>query len=432
MNESIWAKNADLPAFPKLENDLKTDVLIVGGGMAGILTAWKLQQAGIDYVLVEADSIMNGVSRNTTAKLTSQHGFVYQKLLRRFGPEKAKQYYLANEDALKAYKTLSQTIDCEYETRDNFIYTLNNPQKLEKEWDALQQMGIPCSCHDSSDLPFPAAGAICFPNQAQFHPLTFAAALAADLSIYEHTAAKAFEGDTVMTDQGKITANKIIVATHFPINNKHGLYFLKQYQQRSYALALKGGPKLKGMYLNDDEGGLSFRNYGDLLLLGGGSHRTGKQGGNWAVLEEFSATHFPKAKEVCRWATQDCMTLDDVPYIGRYSKAAPNLYVATGFNKWGMTSSMAAATVLADLVQDKYNPYADLFDPSRTILRPQLAVNALESTVNLLTPTKPRCPHLGCALKWNSAEHSWDCPCHGSRFSEDGKLLDNPATGDLK
>ena len=432
MKHSIWAKNTNMPTFKSLRQDLKTDVLIIGGGMAGILCAWKLHQAGVRYALVEADTIMSGISRNTTAKPTSQHGLIYHKLLQRFGPEKARQYWQANEDALGQFRQLAQTIPCDLEAKPNYIYAIQNPKTLEKEWAALEQLRIPASFHDTLPLPFPVDGAICFPNQAQFHPLKFAAGITGDLHIYEHTPVRSFEGNTVATDQCRITAEQIIVTTHFPINNKHGLYFLKQYQHRSYVLALENGPQLEGMYLDDDAVGLSFRNYGPCLLLGGGGHRTGKSGGNWAELESFSRKYYPNAKEVCRWATQDCMTLDGLPYIGRYSKNTPNLYVATGFNKWGMTSSMAAATLLTDLVQGIPNPNASLFDPSRSILRPQLAINAWEASVNLLTPTKPRCPHLGCALKWNPAERSWDCPCHGSRFTEDGRLLDNPANGDLK
>ena len=225
---------------------------------------------------------------------------------------------------------------------------------------------------------------------------------------------------------------KIIVTTHFPILNKHGSYFLKLYQHRSYVLALKGAQHLDGMYVDEDKKGLSFRTYGDLLLLGGGSHRTGKKGGNWHELEEFARKYYPSARVVSKWATQDCMSLDGVPYIGQYSKNTPDLYVATGFNKWGMSSSMVSAMILSDLVQGKPNEYAQVFSPSRSILRPQLAINALESTVGLLTPTAPRCPHLGCALKYNKAEHSWDCPCHGSRFSESGELINNPATDDKR
>ena len=196
-------------------------------------------------------------------------------------------------------------------------------------------------------------------------------------------------------------------------------------------LALKNAPIPEGMYLDAQENGLSLRSWGNILLLGGGGHRTGKPGGGWAELEAFVQAHYPDAKIVSRWATQDCMSLDGLPYIGQYSTATPNLYVATGFNKWGMTTSMAAAQILTDLVRGRENPYASLFSPSRSILHRQLGVNALESTVNLLTPSRKRCPHLGCALKWNTQERSWDCPCHGSRFSEDGRLLDNPSTGDL-
>ena len=227
-------------------------------------------------------------------------------------------------------------------------------------------------------------------------------------------------------------AEKIIVATHFPFINKHGSYFLKQYQHRSYDLALENAPNVHGMYVDEAQKGMSFRNYQNLLLIGGGDHRTGKQGGNWQELSNFAIRYYPNAKEKYRWATQDCMTLDSVPYIGQYSKHTPNFYVATGFNKWGMTSAMVAGMILTDMVMGKENPNAEVFSPSRSILRPQLAVNAFEATVNLLTPSQKRCPHLGCALKWNGKERSWDCPCHGSRFTENGVLIDNPATGNLK
>jgi len=420
-----------LPSFPKLDREINTNVLIIGGGLAGILCAWMLRQSGTDCVLIEADAILRGVSRNTTAKITSQHGLIYHKLLRRFGPETARLYWQANENALAQYRALSRSIDCSFEEQNHYIYSASSSKDLEAEWQALGQLHIPAISTQRTPLPFPVHSAIGFPNQAQFHPLKFAAGIVKGLPIYEHTAAKAFDGTTVITDRARIRASKIIVATHFPILNKHGSYFLKQYQHRSYVLALESAGAIDGMYLSAQENGLSFRSYGDLLLLGGGGHRTGKQGGCWAELEEFTKKHYPSAKEVCRWAAQDCMTLDDIPYIGQYSSRTPNLFVATGFNKWGMTSSMVSAMILSDLVQGRDNPYAHVFSPSRTILRPQLLSNAFESTVNLLTPTRPRCPHLGCALKWNPAERSWDCPCHGSRFDEDGTLLDNPATGDL-
>ena len=177
---------------------------------------------------------------------------------------------------------------------------------------------------------------------------------------------------------------------------------------------------------------MSFRKYGDYLLVGGGGHRTGKQGGCWQEIEAFMQKNYPRAKACYRWAAQVCMSLDGIPYIGRYSKSTPDLYVASGFNKWGITSSMVAAEILCDMVMERKNDFADVFSPRRSIIKPQLFVNGIETTVNLLTPTVKRCPHLGCALKWNKAEHSWDCPCHGSRFDAEGKLIDNPSTGDAK
>ena len=430
MLNSLWA--GELPAFAQLKQDLQTDVLIIGGGLAGLLCAHRLHQDGVDYALIEADRIFRGVSRNTTAKITSQHGLIYDRRIRQFDVKTARLYYRANQEALEHYRSLCRSIDCDFETKDNYVYSVRDYLPLGRELTALERLGIPAAFTETPPLPFPVTGAIRFSGQAQFNPHKFVSGLVQGLHIYEHTPARAFAGSTVLTDGGKITAKKIIIATHFPILNKHGMYFLKLYQQRSYVLALENGPDVHGMYLDQEKNGISLRNSGDLLLLGGGGHRTGKSGGGWAALEQFAKKHFPKAREVCRWATQDCMSLDGIPYIGPYSRHTPHLYVATGFNKWGMTSSMVAAHLLGDLVQGKKNPYAPVFSPRRTMLRTQLLCNGAESAVNLLTPTKPRCPHLGCALKWNSQERSWDCPCHGSRFTEEGKLLDNPATGDLE
>ena len=169
-----------------------------------------------------------------------------------------------------------------------------------------------------------------------------------------------------------------------------------------------------------------------MLLIGGGGHRTGKPGKNWSEIRNFAKTYYPSSKEEYAWAAQDCITLDDIPYIGNYSAKTPNLYVATGFNKWGMTGAMSAAMLLTDKILGKNKLAFNVFSPSRSILKPRLISNAFEAAANLITPSSKRCPHLGCALKWNPAEHSWDCPCHGSRFTKDGKVLDNPANGDMK
>lgn len=430
MMDSLWADTAP-PAFPPLEHDAETDVLIIGGGLAGILCAYTLTQAGMDCLLIEADTICGGISRNTTAKITSQHGLIYGKLERQFGPDTARLYWKANEAALRRYRQLARAFPCDFEEKPAYVYSLDQPETLKAELAALERLGIPAAFADHVPLPFPTAGAIRFEEQAQFHPLKLAAGVARDLHIHEHTAARAFEKNTVVTDHGRVRAENIIVATHFPLLNKHGGYFLKLYQHRSYVLALEGAMDVRGMYLDAAENGISLRNYGPWLLLGGGGHRTGKAGGGWEELENFARRYFPDSREKCRWAAQDCMTLDRVPYIGQYGRHTPGLYVATGFNKWGMTSSMTAAMVLSDLVRGKQNPYAAVFSPTRTVLRPQLLANLTEATASLLTVSKPRCPHMGCALKWNPRERTWDCPCHGSRFTETGELLDNPATGGL-
>ncbi|MBQ8389796.1 MAG: FAD-dependent oxidoreductase [Oscillibacter sp.] len=429
--DSIWMDTA-LPAFPPLEGDRRTDVLIIGGGMAGVLCAYFLTQAGVDCLLIESDRVGQGVTGRTTAKITAQHGLFAQDLLRRFGKEKARLYLEANLTAVEQYRRLAERIPCGFEDKDSFVYSLDHPEKLEKELRALAALGHPGEPVRHLPLPFSTAGAVKMAGQAQFHPLKFLAGLLPGLPIYEHTAARAFHKNTVLTGRGSIRAKAIIVATHFPILNKHGAYFLKLYQHRSYVLALEGAQSVGGMYVDEAEKGLSFRDYGEALLLGGGDHRTGKEGGGWAELKAFARVHYPDAEVRRQWATQDCMSLDAVPYIGPYSKNTPGLYVAAGFNKWGMTGAMVSAMVLTDLVQGKQSPYGAVFDPGRSMLHLQLAVNGFESAMNLLRPTTPRCPHMGCALRWNPREHTWDCPCHGSRFTEEGKLLENPATGDLK
>ena len=430
--ESVWERTAKKPRFCELDGNRAVDVLIIGGGIAGILCAYKLKCAGTDCLLAEADGICGGITGNTTAKITLGHGLIYDKMIRRFSEERARLYAEAQIKACEEYSRLCENIDCDYEARDNYVYSLDDRKKIEKEVAALKRIGVKAELSDARELPFSVAGAVRVKNQAQLHPLKFLYQIAKDLPICEHTKVTELSEHRAKTAQGEISFKKLIIATHFPMLNKHGLYPLKLYQHRSYVIALRGAQSVEGMYLDESGTGLSFRNYGDLLLLGGGGHRTGKRGGSYAELENFAKRHYKSAEIVERWATQDCMTLDGISYIGQYAKSTPDVFVATGFNKWGMTGAMVASDILSDLVRGVENRYAEVFSPSRTLLRPQLAVNAFESAVGLLTPTAPRCPHLGCALKYNSAEHSWDCPCHGSRFTERGELIDNPATDDKR
>ncbi len=428
MEKHFWLNNLDFPRFKKLEGNKKTDVLIIGGGISGILCAYFLKQAGIDYILVEGRRIASGITLNTTAKITSLHGLIYAKLLKSIGQENAQKYLLANQSAVSEYVRLCKDIDCDFEAKPAYTYSLKNRKKIEEEVEAINSLGAKAKFCHKTELPFSVKGAICMPGQAQSNPLKFLAEISKDLNIYENTFIRKVTQNSAKTENGTITAKKIIIATHFPFINMHGAYFLKMYQHRSYVIALKNAQKLDGIYVDEDDKGLSFREYKGLVLLGGGGHRTGKNGGNWNELNEFKQKYYPESTVLKKWATQDCMSLDSIPYIGRYSPNTPDLYVATGFNKWGMTSSMVAAKILCDLVQEKTNDFADVFDPSRSILKPQLLVNGIETLLNFATPVTKRCPHLGCALKWNKAEHTWDCPCHGSRFNEKGDLIDNPAT----
>ena len=428
---SLWSATAKCGSFPSVQGDLKTDVLIVGGGLAGILCLKELTDAGVDCILLEAKTIGSGITKNTTAKITFQHGLIYDRLIKKYGTEKAYQYLSANRAALEKIRKMAEQFPCDFENKDAYIYSETDYRKIENEIRAYEQLGVMAEFCADIPLPVECAGAVKVSNQAQFHPLEFLFSVAKGLKIYENSKVMEFLPKKVRCAGGSVSAEKIIIATHFPIINKHGGYSLRLYQHRSYVIAAKDGPDVNGMYLEDKEDGFSFRNYKDYLLIGGGGHRTGKNGVGYKAAGNFCESNFPKAEITYRFATQDCMSLDGIPYIGKYYKNSHDIYVAAGFNKWGMTSSMAAAEILCDMITDKKNPYGDVFSPDRSVMHPQLAANIFHSVSGLVTPTVPRCPHLGCALKYNKEEHSWDCPCHGSRFSENGELIDNPATDDL-
>lgn len=416
-----------MPHFPELTGRKKADVLVIGGGMSGLLCARLLRDAGASCILLEAKEICSGVTKDTTAKITALHGLRCRNMIRRWGIERARQYYHANLMAIERYARMSSGIDCGFSRQDAFVYTTVGAVAIEQEAEALRQIGINADLVSCPQLPFRAT-AVRLTNQAQFDPLRFASVIAEGMNIFEHSPVISVNGLTAFTPSGSVEAKKIIIATHFPFINRRGSYFLKLYQERSYVIALENAPRMEGMYLEDTPDGLSVRMHGELLLMGGQNHRTGQPTGGWGFLEQAAARLFPEARIKYRWATQDCMTLDGIPYIGNYSALTPDWYVATGFNKWGMTSSMVAAELLTELVQGRERTCTSVFSPSRSMLTSQLASNIGHSVKEIVTLRKPRCPHMGCALKWNAAERTWDCPCHGSRFDEKGGIIDNPTT----
>lgn len=276
--DSIWSQTVQIPERKALTTEEMADVAVIGAGIAGLLTAYYLQKEGKKVVVLEADRIAGGQTKNTTAKITSQHGMIYSSLIENYGEEKARLYAGANEMAIKEYEELikKEQIDCHFERLSSYLYSTEDADKLKKEAKAAASLGIKSYFTQKNALPFKAVGAVCFEEQAQFHPLEFVKRLAEALIIYEKTRVLKVKGHCIETNRGKVFAKYIVFTTHYPFPNVPGLYFARQHQERSYVLALSGIPKWEGMYYSADENGISFRWFHDILLFGGGGHRTGK------------------------------------------------------------------------------------------------------------------------------------------------------------
>jgi len=477
-HKSVWSIETEIAERPSLDGNIGTEAVVIGAGMFGLLTAFRLKKRGIKTVVLEAGRIAGGQTKNTTAKITSQHGMVYDSLIKNFGSDKAKAYAEANERAIYDYRAVVDelNIDCDYEETSAFLYSLVCTDPMKREAEAAASLGIDASFTVETELPFNVLGAVRFDRQASFHPLKFLSSLADQLLIYENSQVLEVDENTLKTKNGSVEAKHIVFATHYPFINTPGYYFLRMHQERSYVVALRGADPPHGMYLGVDNDGLSFRRAGDLLLLGGLSHRTGENsaGGRYEKLLRYGEKYYPGCSEAARWSAQDCMPIDGVPFIGRYSESKPNWYVGTGFGKWGMSTSMLASGIIADMICEAENPYAEVFSPQRLNLSAsvkafgtevaqtakglakELFVSPDEDLEDIprehggIVDTKEgkvgvykaadgeiftvdvRCTHLGCEVEWNPDEKSWDCPCHGSRFDYKGNLIDNPAMKNLK
>ncbi|MGN1414028.1 MAG: FAD-dependent oxidoreductase [Anaerovoracaceae bacterium] len=443
---SLWQDTASMEPYPRLTGVAGCDVLIIGGGMAGVLLADKLQEKGVRCIVADGFRIGQGVTGGTTAKITSQHGFLYENLIRFHGTEQARRYLDAAEASIDAYEELASRIPCDFRRRPNVVYTLGDREKAEREMRALEELGYPAKFKEKTELPFGVNGAVEFPDQASFHPLKLLFGVAGvlavkDVQFYENTRIVHLKrwhdgGWEAVSRDGTILADQVVIASHFPFYNRQGFYFLKMHQSRTFLVAGKSGnlelPEC--MYVDEDENGLTFREADGLLLLGGYSDRTGTAGADpdcWKLLERQAQDFYPGWKTAYRWAAQDCMTADGLPYIGPYGRKHNGLWVATGFHKWGMTGSMMAATILAEEIIGGEHPCSHMQRSGRHVPLLPLATNAGSAVINLLRPSGPRCRHMGCALKENRLEHTMDCPCHGSRYQKDGTCIEGPSKKDL-
>ncbi|MDK8180294.1 FAD-dependent oxidoreductase [Paenibacillus sp. UMB4589-SE434] len=494
--KSYWLESVSIDSFPKLTGDIEAEVVVVGGGISGITSAYLLAKEGLNVVLLEAGYLFNGTTGHTTAKITAQHDLIYDELIQNFGKEKAQLYYKSNDEALQFIKqTIKQhDIQCNFIEKDAYIYTNSETiiKRLENEQNAYDKLEIHGNMVSQIDLPVPIKAAIVMQNQAQFHPLEYLKKLVqlfiqAGGHIYEHTTVETVEDDTqpvvVTSDGHKITCKHVVSCSHFPCMDGMGFYFARMHAERSYVIGVKSkSSDLNGMYLSADDPKRSVRtttlSSGDnLILIGGESHKTG-QGictiKHYEALQAFAHTTFGIQEFPYRWSAQDLVTLDKIPYIGQISSVTPNVYVATGYRKWGMTTGTAAAILLRDLIIGKENAYQDLYTPSRFHAFPDVktfiyqnvdvakhlisgkleivhklpkdlandegavvSVNgkragAYRDEQGTLHVVDTTCTHMGCEVEWNVGDRSWDCPCHGSRFSIDGDVLEGPATKPLK
>lgn len=491
--ESLWLATTPTTDYGPLEEGLDVDVAVVGGGVTGLTTSIRLKEAGRDVAVIEADRVVEGVTGYTTAKLTSQHGLIYDFLRSQFDPETARKYGRANEAAIDAVESRieDEGIDCDFERVPAYTYAASDDDvgSIREEVRAATDAGLPASFVESGSLPFDVPGAVRFDDQAQFHPRKYLLAVAESVHgdgsfVFEET--KALDVDPgapceVETDRGVVTADDVVVASHFPFYDRNG-YFSRMHPKQAYLLAVEiAGDPPEGMYYSTASPADTFRPHPvegeDLLLVGGQGHKVGaadpSTSERYRRCEAFAREHFDVESVEYRWSTHDYYPVDRVPFVGRVGPTIENVYVGTGFKGWGMTGGTAAGMILSDLILTGGHPWADVFDPLRVTPRASAKrfveenaevaghffgdrIESLLATDDLPSPGEGKitrsdgepygvyrdedggvhavsaiCPHMKCLVKWNDAERTWDCPCHGSRFDYDGEVLSGPSLEDL-
>ncbi|MCY9668415.1 FAD-dependent oxidoreductase [Paenibacillus alginolyticus] len=494
--ESYWIATASIPSFPRLTHDIQVDVAIVGAGISGITTAYLLSKQGLKVALIEAGQMLTGTTGHTTAKITAQHDLIYDEFISHLGKEQTRLYYEANREAFQFIKQTihEHQISCDFTEEDAYIYTSSDEfvEKIAAEFAAYEALGIPGDYLEQAPLPFQTKAAVVMKHQAQFNPMPYLLHLANHAAqkqgcqIYEHTTAVSIEKGnpaTVITNEGhRITCKYAVSCSHFPFYDGGGFYFAKMHAKRAYILAVKTSEQFPGgMFISAEEPKRSLRSFmanGEkMVLIAGESHKTG-QGictfKHYEALQNFGEQYLG-IQEICyRWSAQDLVTLDKLPYIGRTDSDEPNILVATGYKKWGMTTGTAAALLIEKLVTGGHSPYQELFKPDRFHADPSIKTfivqnadvvdhfisgklemifkkpeelqndegavvrangkraGAYRDQQGQLHIVDTTCTHMGCEVEWNDGERTWDCPCHGSRFSYKGGVLEGPAKKPLK
>lgn len=493
---SFWIENFKTKTYPKLDKNLNVDVCIIGGGLTGISCAYYLSKAGLKICILEKDKIIEKASGHTTAKITAQHGLIYKYLFDSYGKDTTQKYLDSNLEAITNIKNIIDTenIDCDFEFQNSYIYTTDENQikKIKDEIKVLEKLNYNARFLDKINLPIAnVKGAIEFHHQAQFNPIKYADGLCEYITnhnglIFENSKVvkmkKTENKYNIYSNEKIINTKYVIIATRYPIINFPGFHFIKMYSEASYLIAVDTSSSLfKGMYINSDQPTYSFRtalyNGKPILLVGGFNHKRGAKidlSNNYNYLEEKAKELYPDSKVLYKWNTHDSVSLDKIPYIGEFSNFYPNVYVATGFKKWGMTSSNVSANIISDKILFKENKYEDIYSPLRLqpIKNRKEFANILKETSHSLIFNKldlpsskpndvknaegkivddngikiglyknengeeykiiPKCMHLGCELTWNALDKTWDCPCHGSRYTFDGKLIYGPSKKELK
>jgi glycine/D-amino acid oxidase-like deaminating enzyme/nitrite reductase/ring-hydroxylating ferredoxin subunit len=491
---SYWLDSTPETHYPALPGDLDVDVAIVGGGIVGLTTALLLKRGGRSVAVLESRKIAAQVTGATTAKLTSLHGLIYADLIKHFGEDRARLYAESNQAAIQIVETLKNQlgVECDFERKAAYTVAESTEQvpALKAEVKAALKLGLPASFVTETSLPFPVAGAVRFDGQAQFHPRKYLLAVAgavdgAGSMVFENTRVLDVDDGNpcrVLTDQGTVSARHVIVATNLPILDRGG-FFAKAFPKRHMILGIRVVPEQvpDGMFLGVGRLPFSVRvqptEFGPLLIVSGEGFPTGHGDAEAKLreLHEFVHGHFMVTSIDYQWGNHDYYAVDRVPYIGRLTSASTNLYTATGFSAWGLTNGTVAATILSDEVLGNHNPWAEVYRATRTGLTTGGGAESVSQNLHVggmwvkeklfsgagksvddLIPGEGEvisrqgnkiaayrdeqgrihavaavCTHMGCIVHWNAVERSWDCPCHGSRFDIDGKVLSGPTVKDL-